>query len=100
MTKGQHDIDNSKDQNYDRVLQNINASLRKSKKQNGKEDSMQQSDSKTTLDSRRSDKANSRSITEEDESDLKKSSYRSSPDIRWGKNLKYFLETFYLCLIR
>lgn len=85
MTKGQHDIENSKNQNYDCVLQNINASLWKSKEQNGKEDSMQQSDSKTTLDSRRSDKANSRSITEEDENDPKKSSYRSSPDIRWGK---------------
>lgn len=87
MTKGQHDIENSlsNDENYDRVLQNINACLRKSKEQNGKEDSTQQSDSKTTLDSRRSEKTSSKSITEEEESDLKKSSYRSNPDIRWAK---------------
>ncbi|KAM0730653.1 ATP-sensitive inward rectifier potassium channel 12 [Formica fusca] len=94
MTKGQHDIENSNDENYDRVLQNINACLRKSKEQNGKENSTQQSDSKTTLDSRRSEKASSKSITEEEESDLKKSSYRSNPDIR-QRNFADYTEVQY-----
>lgn len=81
MTKEEYDIE--KDQNYDRVLQNINAFIRKSKEQNEKENRMQQSESKSTLDSRRSEKASSRSITEEDEeSDLKKSPCKSNPDIR------------------
>ncbi|XP_025269078.1 G protein-activated inward rectifier potassium channel 3 [Camponotus floridanus] len=80
ITKEEHD--NSKDENYDCVLQNINASLQKSKEQNGKENITQQSESKSTLDSKKNEKASSTSITEEDEeSDLKKIP-RSNPDIR------------------
>lgn len=81
MTKEEHD--NSKDKHYDPyVLQNI-TSLQKSKEQNGKENRMQQSESKSTLDSRKSEKASSTSITEEDEkNDLKKLPCRSNPDIR------------------
>lgn len=84
MAKEERDIENSKDQNHDPVLESINnASLEKSKKENGKENRIQQSESKTTLDSRRNEKTNSRSITEEDKSsDLVKSSCKSNPDIR------------------
>lgn len=84
MTKEEYDIGNSKDQNYDCVLQNISAALWKSKEQNGEENRMQESESKSTLDSRRSEKTNSkRLITEEDEeSILKKLSCKSNPDIR------------------
>lgn len=84
LAKEERDIENSKDQNHDPVLESINnASLEKSKKENGKENRIQQSESKTTLDSRRNEKTNSRSITEEDKSsDLVKSSCKSNPDIR------------------
>lgn len=81
MTKEEHD--NLKDENYDCVLQNINASLQKSKEQNGKGNITQRSESKSTLDSKKSEKASSTSITEKDgESDLKKLPCRSNPDIR------------------
>ncbi|XP_072758944.1 G protein-activated inward rectifier potassium channel 3 isoform X2 [Anoplolepis gracilipes] len=77
------DIENLQNQNYDCDLQSINESLQKIKEQNGEKNRMQQSESKSTLDSRRSDKASSKSITEEnEESDLKKSSCKSNPDIR------------------
>lgn len=80
MTKEEHN--NSKDENYDCVLQNI-TSLQKSKEQNRNKNRTQQSESKSTLDLRKSEKVSSTSITKEDEeSDLKKLPCRSNPDIR------------------
>ncbi|XP_029157151.1 G protein-activated inward rectifier potassium channel 3-like isoform X2 [Nylanderia fulva] len=89
LIKEEHDIENSKDQNHDPVLESINASSETSMEQNEKENRMQQSESKTTLDSRRNEEVSfrsltdhSRSITEEDKkSDLVKFC-KSNPDIR------------------
>lgn len=60
-----HDSENSRNQeDYEHVLEDINASLRKNRKQNGTEARRQRSESKATLDSRKSD-ARSNSIVEE-----------------------------------
>ncbi|XP_014480841.1 PREDICTED: G protein-activated inward rectifier potassium channel 3-like isoform X2 [Dinoponera quadriceps] len=70
----------SQKEDYERVLEDINASLRKNKKQNGTESGIQRNESKATLDSRKSDaRSNSRSIAEETPgSDLRRPSSRSN----------------------
>ncbi|XP_012224310.1 ATP-sensitive inward rectifier potassium channel 12 isoform X2 [Linepithema humile] len=73
-TTNEEHAENSKHQdNYSRVLKDINISSGKSRKQNGNEEKMQRNASRTTLDSRRSEET--RSITEKTRGgDLKKPS--------------------------
>lgn len=84
MTKEEHDIETSKNQeNYDHVLENINVSLKKSRKQNGKED---KNELKAKLYLRKNEEVRSKSrsieVKEAQESDLKRSPCRSNTDIR------------------
>ncbi|EZA52802.1 ATP-sensitive inward rectifier potassium channel [Ooceraea biroi] len=74
-------VERSKDQeDYDRVLQDINATLRRNRKQNGK-NTIQQTGSKTTLNLRRGEetRSNSRSIIgEAEDGDSRKSPCKSN----------------------
>ncbi|XP_032678708.1 inward rectifier potassium channel 2-like isoform X2 [Odontomachus brunneus] len=82
------EYENSKNQeDYEHILEDINASLIKNKKQNGTEVRIQRNESKTTLDSKKSD-ARSNSIVEE----IPESETRKNPSSRSNVNTEHCMD--------